>query len=602
VRSPFSNKRLFHVLCWVMLVLITVPMHAFVASWSNNGFAQYWFKIDSSWQVSRNVILPESNTIRYYLDETAWSETNKDAELESIRAAFDQWAKVPGSFLNFEDAGFFQGTPEIKLDDNANVIYWTKDTTLVNGELDDIRGRFALTYRAFFNDFNVVEADLVFNGVDHKWFTDYTPGIYAVNVEAIALHEIGHMIGLEHSTLGSASMMFEGQRGLNSQLDLSQDDMSFVQTFYPEGNFLSTVGTIRGNITMGSEKMHGAVVILEDLEGNPIRGTASRTKTQVWEQGFYELTAVPPGDYQLRVTPLPPLDAQRYLIPWFVINYIGFQNIRTDFLPTGTYPVTVTASGVSVLDVDVQQGEPPFRFQGIQQKLPALRGMTSNRTSASVTQGDQGVWIGVYGVNLPSDAVLSVRGSGVHTTLSQYRPKIYGDLDAWFIQVSVDEDAKIGARSFELRQGDNVAFANGFIDVAPKDPDYNGDGLNDTFQRTYFPRWTGASAAPDFDADGDGYSNRQEYEAGSDPTNAASTPARTIPPYALLSVEVTVDGASVAFESQSGIKYQLFSRRDIVGDPWVQRGEPVTAQGGTTVILDSEAGDDYRFYRIETIP
>jgi hypothetical protein len=32
------------------------------------------------------------------------------------------------------------------------------------------------------------------------------------------------------------------------------------------------------------------------------------------------------------------------------------------------------------------------------------------------------------------------------------------------------------------------------------------------------------------------------------------------------------------------------------------RGEAVTAQNDVTVMIDSEAGDDYRFYRIETVP
>lgn len=585
------------------LALVSIPLHAFVAQWSNNGFAQHWFKIATNGQLPATAAIPGTQTIRYFLDPSAFSESNKEAELEAVRTAFDQWAEIPGSYLNFEDAGFIEGEPEINLQDFKNVVYWTKNTTLVNGEKDDIRGRFGLTYRAFFGDFSVVESDIVFNGVNHKWFTKYDPSApLAVNVEAIALHEIGHLIGMEHSTLGSSTMVYEAQRGLSSQLDLSPDDMAFVQSFYPEENFLSTVGTIRGQVTMGAENLHGAVVVLEDLDGNPIRGTVSRAKTLVWEQGFYEMTAVPPGDYQLRVTPLPPVDSPLYLIPWFVINFAKFEDIRTDYLPTEPIPVNVTAAGVSVADVEVQQGEPAFRLQGIQQKVNSLNVLTTNRTPTAVTQGDQDVWIGVYGENLPQDGVLSLRGSGVTTTLSQYRSKIFGNLDAWYIQLSVDEDAIPGARSFELRQGENVAYANGYVDVLPKNPDYNLDGLNDQFQRAHFTRWTGTQAAPDFDADGDGYTNAQEYEAGSDPTNASSTPASVISPFALLSVEVTLDGANVTFESSAGVKYQLYSRRDVVGDPWVARGEPVTAEDDRTVLIDSEAGDDHRFYRIETVP
>lgn len=67
-------------------------------------------------------------------------------------------------------------------------------------------------------------------------------------------------------------------------------------------------------------------------------------------------------------------------------------------------------------------------------------------------------------------------------------------------------------------------------------------------------------------------------------------------------MEVTEGGAMVTFESEPGAKYQLFSRRDIVGDPWVQRGVQVVAEGEITTLADPEAAGDFRFYRVETVP
>ena len=153
-----------------------------------------------------------------------------------------------------------------------------------------------------------------------------------------------------------------------------------------------------------------------------------------------------------------------------------------------------------------------------------------------------------------------------------------------------------------MRQGDQVAYANGFVDIEAKNPDANQDGLNDLFQRVNFTRWTAPSAGPDHDADGDGFTNAEEYAAGSDPNNPTSTPLTAVPPFSLLSVEVTESGASITFESQSGSNYQLYSRRDLVGDPWIQRGSPVVAQGEVTVITDPDAAGDFKFYRIETVP
>ena len=63
--------------------------------------------------------------------------------------------------------------------------------------------------------------------------------------------------------------------------------------------------------------------------------------------------------------------------------------------------------------------------------------------------------------------------------------------------------------------------------ITPGDSD--GDGLPDTWEQQYFGD---LSHEPIEDADNDGYSNLEEYEAGSDPTDAASTPiqcATTVP-------------------------------------------------------------------------
>jgi hypothetical protein len=587
----------------VLLVTLTGRVEGFVGNFSENGFPQLWFKPASSIFVSPNVINAATKTVRYYVDQNAFSEQNRENELEAIRAAFDQWENVPGTNLHFEEVGFIAGKAEVNLFDDTNMIFWEKNSTLVNGGKDDIRGSLGLTFRAFFEDFNLVEADIVFNGIERKWYTDYDANIVqSVFVEAIALHEIGHMIGMEHSTIGTSTMMYQAQLGINSQLSLSSDDIAFSQTYYPAAGILQGLGSIQGHVNREGEGIHGAVIVLEDMEGNAIRGAISRVKNQVWNDGFFTITALPPGQYQLRVAPLDAADAPQFLIKGGVIDFRVYQDAPTDFLPSSPQMVTVTAGGTTSQDLTVQPGEPAFRIHGIQPKVSNLSFLSIERAPTRLKQGDQNVFVGVYGVDLPADATLSLRGGGLTLGLSQYRDDIFGDTDAYYVQVSIDENATPGSRSFELRQGDHVAYANGFIEIEPKNPDINADGLDDIFQRVNFTRWTAPSAGPEHDADGDGFTNMQEYEAGSDPNNPASTPLTAISPFSLLSVEVTEGGAMVTFESEPGAKYQLFSRRDIVGDPWVQRGEPAVAEGEITILTDPETVDDFRFYRVETAP
>jgi len=159
---------------WFVLMFMTHPsMHGFVANYNQSGQHLQWFKPETSRFVSANVIHLETRTIRYYLDEAAYSETNRKQELDAIRVAFDQWQSVPNTDLHFEDAGFIEGEPVINLFDNTNMIYWEKESFLVNGGLDDIRGFLGLTYRAYFEDANMVEADIVFNGIERGWTTDF---------------------------------------------------------------------------------------------------------------------------------------------------------------------------------------------------------------------------------------------------------------------------------------------------------------------------------------------------------------------------------------------------------------------------------------------
>jgi uncharacterized repeat protein (TIGR01451 family) len=122
--------------------------------------------------------------------------------------------------------------------------------------------------------------------------------------------------------------------------------------------------------------------------------------------------------------------------------------------------------------------------------------------------------------------------------------------------------------------------------------DGNGDGLPDVWQIQYFGCVGCPQAAPGSDADGDGFSNLQEYLAGTDPTNASS---------ALRITAITRVGADtrVYFTSVGG-KYYSLQRCDSMGGAWTDIVTNIPGNDGVQWVKD--IGGAIRaaaYYRIE---
>jgi hypothetical protein len=577
----------------VSLLLTATTARGFVTYVNSGGQVLKWNLVTPRNDVPANVVNRNTKAIRYFIASDAFSAVNRTAELNAVRAAFGQWQSVPGTILKFEEGGLLAGPGiDINTADSTNVIFWAKNSTLVNGGMDDISGLQAHTVVAFANDNTILESDIVLNGVQSAWFTDLSQ----VNrrdsfVESMVLHEIGHFIGLDHSPVGAATVT-ANLVGIGADLGLSSDEVAAARALYPQSSIPSTLGNLRGTVLMNAGPVYGAMITAEDINGNIATGTISR------RNGTYELPALPPGSYFVRASPLDPITAAdgASLMRGPDIVFADYDDAVTSFLPTTNKTVRVVAGGTASLDFNVTAGNPPFRVTAISHPSDSSDLDTHLRGAASIVPGST-VFVGVsLNVPITGNAILTVTGDGVSAGPTFLEPGRFGDQPLLSILLKVANNATPGLRSFVVQQGPNLAYANGYLEVLPPFQDFNFDGFDDAFQRRFFSVFTAGEAAPAADPDGDGYDNRSEYLAGSDPTNRLSFNFR------IESVRVAADGSTVTWQSVPGKRYQLFNRRDFSNSAWQAIGLPVAARGTTTQFIDSSARDATRFYRIQALP
>ncbi|HKG11782.1 MAG TPA: DUF4214 domain-containing protein [Pyrinomonadaceae bacterium] len=223
--------------------------------------------------------------------------------------------------------------------------------------------------RVFFDANGIFEADLAINPnvarrdpvtgslVSSFFSTDGADGSY--DLESTFVHEIGHMLGLEHSGILGATM--QPRQGTNGTFNLpsvttrtlSSDEIAGVRSIYgPRQGLGSIAGRVAYN-SVGGVATFGAHVFVEDAStGRTVAGNVALP------DGRYRIDALPPGQYRVVVEYLDePVLARE--IASNAGGYVGLtQTTTAPFLTTEAGLVNVAADAASTFDVAVQGGSP----------------------------------------------------------------------------------------------------------------------------------------------------------------------------------------------------------------------------------------------------
>ncbi|MBX3290689.1 MAG: matrixin family metalloprotease [Acidobacteria bacterium] len=144
----------------------------------------------------------------------------------------------------------------------------------------------------------ITEADIVLNPI-FQFSTDGTFGTY--DLESVLVHEIGHLLGLDHPPISAGVMSSQVARnGLYGVEQLSGRQLSFADVAQLRSIYGSTsryeecCGEIRGKVTREERTANDDIIWLEDAETGRIAGSAL-----VGDRGQFSVKGLSSGLYSI---------------------------------------------------------------------------------------------------------------------------------------------------------------------------------------------------------------------------------------------------------------------------------------------------------------
>ena len=383
----------------------------------------------------------------YKIHQGGLPATGNRSEFVAVHAGFEAWETLEDSAITFS----YGGTTETR----AAALDYTNVISFQDDSFDFSSGVVAVTLTFFFRNVEdppIVDADILFNP-NQIFSSDGARGTF--DLQSIATHEVGHLLGLDHTAIVSATMNPTAGLGVTFFRVLQSDDRIACSVLYPEPEFSRSTGGIAGSVLLDGAGVYGAHLVALDEEGKAVTSALSG------EDGNYRISGLSAGSYTVYAEPLDGPVMERN-----IIKPRGSPDFNTRFATTflGSGPDSRIGDPVAVSAGSTLTGQDIFVSPAA---APHLN-LTSPQLGARLPRGDGGT-IRVFGDGLGFGGEYFVLGEGIVLD----SPRSIGASGAE-IQVSLKGNAPLGSRSLFVEKGDALAALSGGLEVTEPGPEVSG--------------------------------------------------------------------------------------------------------------------------------
>jgi len=431
-----------------LLLLTAVPARSYTYQYSSLGVQPKWTTSTITIALSTSLNSPPPNI-----------KAGSDV-VGAARRALRRWSDVTN--IQFvETSTAVDSVSPLNARDGINLI--TVSASAVNDAFTNEGGvrRLGRTRVQFDSTGRMLEADLAINP-RVAFSTDGTSNTY--DLESTLVHELGHLLGLDHSAVVGASM--QPIQGLNffdpafTVRTLSDDDIAGIRSIYGR-RVAANVGSIAGQVNYGA----GAHVWAENFYTGRVEGS-SITKSD----GTYRIDQLPPSDYRVFVEYLnEPVAANNIL---FSPPYAGISSQPAFRATETTTPVSVTSGNTTFLNPIITVAAPSIN--------PRVLGVNGALQGAPVQLSAGRVFRFTVGGNNLASVPLTTSGFSVTSpsmtidpaSFAREDPANYGYTDPTFGIVSfnlvIADSAKFGDYTLRLRSdAGETAYLSGALALDP---------------------------------------------------------------------------------------------------------------------------------------